>query len=180
MSTPPFITFYSFKGGVGRTQAVANVGAQLASRGFRVLVVDFDLEAPGLTWLLDEPAPGLVDLLNDAKERGAQSDLFAYTPQQVLEKYSRLVPLPKDLHHPDGMLRVLPAGQRDESYGSQLQALGLGDLYENGTGRPLIAHLKQTLQSTDQLDFVLVDSRTGFSDESGICSRALAEGVLIL
>ncbi|PYQ90787.1 MAG: hypothetical protein DMG02_08460 [Acidobacteria bacterium] len=41
-------TFYSFKGGVGRTQALVNVGVELALRGRRVLLVDFDLEAPGI------------------------------------------------------------------------------------------------------------------------------------
>ena len=41
-------TFYSYKGGVGRTMALANVAALLAEIGRRVLVVDFDLEAPGV------------------------------------------------------------------------------------------------------------------------------------
>lgn len=42
------VTFYSYKGGVGRSAAVANVATVLAQRGKRVLVIDFDLEAPGL------------------------------------------------------------------------------------------------------------------------------------
>ncbi|HLM42734.1 MAG TPA: AAA family ATPase, partial [Myxococcaceae bacterium] len=42
------ISFYSYKGGVGRSMALANVATLLAHRGRRVLVVDFDLEAPGL------------------------------------------------------------------------------------------------------------------------------------
>ena len=41
-------TFYSFKGGVGRTMALVNSAVTLALRGRRVLVVDFDVEAPGL------------------------------------------------------------------------------------------------------------------------------------
>jgi cellulose biosynthesis protein BcsQ len=40
------ITFYSFKGGVGRTMALVNVAAELAKMGRKVLVVDFDLDAP--------------------------------------------------------------------------------------------------------------------------------------
>jgi MinD-like ATPase involved in chromosome partitioning or flagellar assembly len=40
-------TFYSYKGGVGRTMALANVAA-LLSRSSRVLVIDWDLEAPGV------------------------------------------------------------------------------------------------------------------------------------
>ena len=42
------ITFYSYKGGVGRSLAVANVAKYLAGFGERVFAIDFDLEAPGL------------------------------------------------------------------------------------------------------------------------------------
>ncbi len=42
-----FVTFYSFKGGVGRSMALINTAGILAGRGFRVLVIDLDLEAPG-------------------------------------------------------------------------------------------------------------------------------------
>ena len=42
------VTFYSFKGGVGRTLALMNVAAELAKTGNNVAVLDFDLEAPGL------------------------------------------------------------------------------------------------------------------------------------
>ena len=41
-------TFYSYKGGVGRSMALANVGVLIAAEGHRVLLVDWDLEAPGL------------------------------------------------------------------------------------------------------------------------------------
>ncbi|NOK14562.1 KGGVGR-motif variant AAA ATPase [Corallococcus exercitus] len=50
------ITFYSYKGGVGRSMAVANVATLLAQRGKRVLVLDFDFEAPGLhRYFLEKP-----------------------------------------------------------------------------------------------------------------------------
>ncbi|WP_268761970.1 AAA family ATPase, partial [Frankia casuarinae] len=42
------ITFYSYKGGSGRTMALANVAWLLAASGKRVLTVDWDLESPGL------------------------------------------------------------------------------------------------------------------------------------
>ncbi len=49
MSEPTIISFYSFRGGVGRSMAMLNVGVLLARAGRRVLLVDLDLEAPGLT-----------------------------------------------------------------------------------------------------------------------------------
>jgi AAA domain len=42
------ISFYSYKGGVGRSMVLANVAWILASNGKKVLTVDWDLEAPGL------------------------------------------------------------------------------------------------------------------------------------
>lgn len=75
------ITFYSYKGGVGRSMALANIAALLAQRGRKVLVLDFDLEAPGLhRYFLEsmstprryEPASlrsGVVDLFQSLSER---------------------------------------------------------------------------------------------------------------
>ena len=42
------VTFYSYKGGVGRSFALANTAALLSSWGYRTLCVDWDLDAPGL------------------------------------------------------------------------------------------------------------------------------------
>nr|BFE83611.1 hypothetical protein GCM10020093_062120 [Planobispora longispora] len=49
MSEGQVITFYSYKGGTGRTMALANTAWILASAGKRVLVVDWDLESPVCT-----------------------------------------------------------------------------------------------------------------------------------
>ena len=52
MPFPYIFTFYSFKGGVGRSLALLNVAYTLAGRGRHVLVVDMDLEAPGISGFL--------------------------------------------------------------------------------------------------------------------------------
>src|ERR1700753_4271948 len=64
------ITFYSFKGGTGRTMALANVAWILAANGKRVLVADWDLESPGLHKFFQPfldaggaNTPGIVDLI---------------------------------------------------------------------------------------------------------------------
>jgi MinD-like ATPase involved in chromosome partitioning or flagellar assembly len=41
-------TFYSYKGGVGRSMALASVAQWLYLQGLNVFMVDWDLEAPGL------------------------------------------------------------------------------------------------------------------------------------
>lgn len=45
------IAFHSFKGGVGRTVHAVALADYLARLGQRVLLVDGDLEAPGITWM---------------------------------------------------------------------------------------------------------------------------------
>src|ERR1700689_748786 len=58
------ITFYSYKGGIGRTMALANVAWILAANGYRVLVADWDLESPGLHRFL---YPFLEQVVRDAR-----------------------------------------------------------------------------------------------------------------
>src|SRR5688500_7860947 len=74
-----FATFYSFKGGVGRSMALANIAEIFSRQKLRVLMVDFDLEAPGLERYFDkakaatEPDQvlerrGIIDLLESYQE----------------------------------------------------------------------------------------------------------------
>lgn len=53
----PIVSFYAFKGGVGRTTALASFAVQRAQMGERVVVVDLDLSAPGIGTLL---SPGMT------------------------------------------------------------------------------------------------------------------------
>lgn len=67
------VTFYSYKGGTGRTMALANTAWILASNGLKVLVVDWDLDSPGLHKFfhpfLDSAkvtaTAGIIDLITD-------------------------------------------------------------------------------------------------------------------
>lgn len=45
--TGTVVTFYSYKGGVGRTFALANTAATLCRWGYRTLCIGWDLDAPG-------------------------------------------------------------------------------------------------------------------------------------
>src|ERR1700690_1410343 len=64
------ITFYSYKGGTGRTMALANVAWILAANGKRVLIADWDLESPGLHRYFQpfidtdvSERPGIIDII---------------------------------------------------------------------------------------------------------------------
>jgi len=85
------VVFYSFKGGVGRSMAVANVGDLLARRGLKVLMIDFDMEAPCLEQYFPinqseaRSHPGLLDLLLRYKQSvslGATADSASFKNTQ--------------------------------------------------------------------------------------------------
>ena len=73
VSSVPVISFYSFKGGLGRTTALVLSAIHVARQGKRVVLVDFDLEAPGLSslFLYDFPEfsaiNGVVDFFINLK-----------------------------------------------------------------------------------------------------------------
>src|SRR5258707_2825456 len=191
-----FITFYSFKGGVGRSMALINTAGILAGRrGFHVLVLDLDLEAPGLSYLDPESPdaapgqaqgelplqPGFVDLLTDAKVHGQDGDLFKLPDADLEAKYTRKIRIPEQLREfPGGSLRIMPAGRFDHNYAQCLDALNLNDLYREGVGEPLLRAFKKKLVESGLYDYVLVDSRTGISEGAGICTRDLADHVVVL
>ncbi|MCY4656841.1 MAG: ParA family protein, partial [Gammaproteobacteria bacterium] len=79
------VTFYSFKGGVGRTMALVNTAVHLAQNGRRVLLVDFDLEAPGLdTFPLLRPkshTPGIVEFVQSYIKENRAPDVHEYVSE---------------------------------------------------------------------------------------------------
>ncbi|MBI1929889.1 ParA family protein [Candidatus Poribacteria bacterium] len=187
---PIFVTFYSFKGGVGRTMALVNAACILAGRGRRVLMIDFDLEAPGLTTLAlkqlgvegeDCPA-GLVDLIHDVLTDPANSALAdKENPTRYAQKYVCSLKIPENLIRRDGgKLDLMPCGRLDATYEERLYAINFAELYAEGIGQPLFKHLKNLIRDSGLYDYILIDSRTGFSDEGGISTRDLADHIALL
>lgn len=167
------ITFYSFKGGVGRTMALVNVAAQLAKMGRKVLVVDFDLEAPGLETFErlrpPEPCPGLVEYITEYMRGKCSPDVskYIYSAGTVGEK--------------NGQLWVMPAGRRDRDYLLALYRLDWRKLYEQCDGFVFFEDLKAQWEQLEfKPDYVLIDSRTGDTDVKGICTRQLPDAVVML
>src|ERR1700694_3929055 len=75
------ITFYAFKGGTGRTLALSNIARHLAqSRGYRVGIIDLDLESPGIPHqALGEISTGKTDLRQTIDDSSGFIELFLQT-----------------------------------------------------------------------------------------------------
>jgi MinD-like ATPase involved in chromosome partitioning or flagellar assembly len=160
------VTFYSYKGGVGRTFALANVGAILAQWGARVLVVDWDIEAPGLTHYFAglESSRGVLDFLQDCMQESVVGH----------EGYKSAYRLPSG-----GSIDVMPAlGKQSTDYARIVQSLGWDELYDT---HALGAHLEELRkQWTSAYDLVLIDSRTGITDFSGVTTAQLPDILVFL
>lgn len=196
-------TFYSYKGGVGRSMALANVAEWLCvTVGVRVVIVDWDLEAPGLEAFFpsDERAasidrqPGLIDILLEFKadlpylDLPPDGDLDATVDaltEQLAPLRSRVFPLRHPLKRTDGRdsgMWILPAGRRGEesfaAYSDAVQDFDWNDFYSRHRGQAFFEWLRRQLVAPDLADVALIDARTGFSEMGGVATRQLADVIV--
>jgi MinD-like ATPase involved in chromosome partitioning or flagellar assembly len=181
MSNATIVTFYSYKGGVGRSMALANIAWLLAEKSNRrVLAVDWDLEAPGLHrffGLRDEDlSRGLMELFDDYKDLLRKESVSLPDKLFDLGKYVRPVKAFTD----GGKISLLAAGRQDGNYAKRINEFSWEEFYAKWHGFGFIEHLKEELRAFDETDFILVDSRTGVTDIGGICTLQLPDVVVIL
>jgi MinD-like ATPase involved in chromosome partitioning or flagellar assembly len=184
------ITFYSFRGGVGRTMALVNVGLELVRRGRRVLLVDFDLEAPGLSNYEQlrprESHAGVVEFVTAYREgyerEEVSPDVTKFIYSVDLRRFKRWPGRPKRGRKRSGLgkLWVMPAGKADAAYSRALMSLDWAKLYAEQEGYLFFEDTKGQWQEALKPDYVLIDSRTGHSEVEGICTRQLADAVVLM
>jgi CO dehydrogenase nickel-insertion accessory protein CooC1 len=187
------ITFYSYKGGTGRTMALANVACLLADAGDEVLVVDWDLEAPGLHRFLPprlrassasmdlglDDAPGVIDLFSKLR------DQLPPTPPSSEEEADAAVEhaftgVDLDAYVSDTAVpsvRIMRAGRNDDGgYSRRVGTFDWEAVFQRAPGiyRAFADRL------TAKYRWVLVDSRTGVTDISGICTSLLPERLVVV
>lgn len=178
------VTFFSFKGGTGRTMALANVAWILASRGKRVLVVDWDLDSPGLHKFympfldaeLYHSTPGVVDIISEYARAATHSEARAadwHLP------YARVLPhaISLDWTFPaGGTLDIISAGRRGRSYSAVLSGFDWDNFSYRLGGGLLFAAMREDMKRN--YDYTLIDSRTGLSDVAGICTVRFPDTVV--
>jgi hypothetical protein len=119
---PAIVSFFSFKGGVGRTSTLVATALTLARNGHRVAIVDLDLEAPGLATIFspgDARNLGVIDYLLENKIQGKDWKLRTH-----------LIPITnRTLLGDNGeSLQLLPAGTVDRDYLEKLARLDFQNL----------------------------------------------------
>lgn len=170
--SPPRATLYGIKGGVGRSTALTVWARHLAEQGQRVLVIDLDLESPGVSASLAPsdflPEFGVIDWLVE--------DAVGCADLELLAQMSTISPLGQSA---SGEVLVVPcAGASDFGAGYMAKlARAYADVraYDSST-RSLaerIATMIDALESHLNPTIVLLDSRAGLHDIAGIATTRL-------
>jgi hypothetical protein len=178
------ITFFSYKGGTGRTMALANVAWILASQGKRVLTVDWDLDSPGLHKFfhpfldadLFSATDGVIDILEDYARAATHA---VDRPDDWHLRYARVLPHAVSLKWPfpgKGTLDIISAGRPGSSYSNTLSRLHWDNFYHRLGGGLLFAAMREDMRRN--YDYTLIDSRTGLSDIAGICTVRFPDTVV--
>ena len=168
------IVFFSIKGGVGRSTALAVSAWAQAQKGRRVLVLDLDLESPGLSSSLlpkdRQPTYGIADwLVEDLVDNGDAvfGDMVATSA----------------LSH-DGEILVAPAhGANPGEYVAKLGRAWMPKVTTEGQREPWAQRLRRLLEALEarwQPDVVLIDSRAGIDEVASACVTDLSASAVLM
>lgn len=165
--SPRVVTFYSFKGGVGRTTALGCVARVLSARGMKVAAIDLDLEAPGLGSFLGL-APTSVGVIDHVLSHLATGEVGEVRPVAV-----------------DGYdsLWCVPAGAMGKGYLEKLARLDFLSGLTPGSASPVEEALGALLKAVAQEvspDVILLDGRAGLHDMGGLALHRLAHADILV
>ncbi|EOU2019367.1 ParA family protein, partial [Clostridium perfringens] len=170
------VSFYSYKGGVGRTVILIQTAYLLASKGKRVAIIDLDIEAPSFNDIFEN------DISNN---NGMINYLYNKLYNIKSEEDESIVKFVSKLNtNVSGEVYVIPAGKISLKYIKMLELLKEKRIYEN----EYISEFIEELEKQYNVDYVLIDSRTGLnnwgalsisniSDELFLCAYPNKENV---
>jgi cellulose biosynthesis protein BcsQ len=183
-------TFYSYKGGVGRSMALANIGIHFFKQGFTTLLIDWDLEAPGLERYFEQryrlnlqdvnDRPGLCDMIkayvqNISQPPPEDEDELPYPPiSDYLYKLDA---------QGEASLLLMHAGRRVEGkpwqdYASFVQNFDWADFYKECEGGLFFEWFRTQLE--EMADVILIDSRTGVTEMGGVAAQHMSDVVVLI
>jgi hypothetical protein len=173
---PPRVTLFGIKGGVGCSTALAVWAWYLADKlGKKVLVIDLDLESPGIGSILlpmeRMPDFGVVDWL--VEEAVGQAD------DELLREMVARSPLSEK---GEGEIRVVcAAGSKEQDYIAKLSRVYM-DINHDGEQLDFAHRLSlmlEQLEAQEKPDIVLLDSRAGIHDIAAIAITRLTDLALL-
>lgn len=179
------ITFYSYKGGTGRSMALANIAYLLSNvrgDGKEVLVIDWDLEAPGLHRYLEsfissagDDDLGLIDLFEDVDARRIRSTIE--DREELARDLVNAIDLERYIRRADSLqLSFIRAGKFDDDYPRRTNTFNWNAFFQ--AVPDFFRYFAERLAR--EFRYVLIDSRTGVTDISGICTMLMPHKLVVV
>lgn len=180
----PIITFYSYKGGQGRSTTLAAFASYMARQeNKRVFIIDCDIEAPGFTnFFLSSPedivnGDGFIEYLIDKSVGLVHANQLSRYVREIDAKFSG-----------GGIINVMPAGNLDFSVKTNdflndhlshyIEGLARIDLNNYDYAVSILKGLLDDIIKEYSPDMILIDSRTGFNDIMGLFTQSLSNIVV--
>lgn len=207
-TTPRIAVFYGFKGGAGRSFLLASIAAALAAAKKRVLVIDADLEAPGLGDFFDVSATdggdwrakkGLLDILAKVSRDPDEEDVrqkfrqVLFTESADWDPATETGPLSPNVvsrfrygaDSSDAGIWLMGPGSHEadrlagpQRYIRKLTEFDWVDFLSARKGGAMLGLLMEELTKGGRFDHVLIDARTGYNFASLVLLRGLATDVV--
>lgn len=170
----PRVVFFSIKGGVGRSTGIAATAWAFAQAGKRVLVLDLDLESPGLSSSLlpqeRQPKYGITDWLVEDLVDNVDS---VFNDMRATSGLSH-----------DGEIYVVPAhGAEPGEYVTKLGRVWMPKIAADGTRQKWPARLRRLIDDLERElapDIILIDSRAGIDEVASVCVTELGAKLILL
>jgi MinD-like ATPase involved in chromosome partitioning or flagellar assembly len=173
------ITFYSYKGGTGRSLALANAAWYLARLGQRVVALDFDLGAPGLHYKFSLDPDGKALPV----QRGVVDYIYSFTEDRGATRPIKEFALEVNVPSAAKPITLIPAGHVPSvDYWFKLSQIDWHELLysPHASGVQILLELKNRILDEMEPDFLLVDSRTGITEMGGVATTLFADRVICL
>ena len=189
------INFYSYKGGVGRTMLTAQIARILAALGKKVLVADFDFDAPGIpsAFNVDMSAveKGICDLckefieLESNEESGFKQNLAKLFQEETNEYLLNISAISDAGYGKNGIIQILPSGNINEEYWNYLSNRDWMDFCMRPREESRKSFLGffcdflQPILADLNYDYLLIDSRAGIT-QYGKVARHISERLAVI
>ncbi|MDR0863833.1 MAG: AAA family ATPase [Candidatus Symbiothrix sp.] len=182
------IDFYSYKGGAGRTFTTVQIARCLAALGKKVVVADFDFDAPGVPVAFekkinseDPEKGGLVELIREFCNGNAQNKEEFKTR---LSFFLDTVEIEMNGKNNDGRIQILSSGYVNGAYWREiLSSEWVKKIATVGAGSSFVSLVKDLLQPALielGINYLLIDARAGINHYSNVARHVSGVHAMVI
>jgi MinD-like ATPase involved in chromosome partitioning or flagellar assembly len=151
MPKTKIIVIHSFRGGTGKSNVTANLAAQVAMKGYRVGIVDTDIQSPGIHVLFGLNADTMGHTINEYLQGKCTIEQVAHPVGE--QKYT----LPGIKQLEGKHLWLLPASMKTEE---------INRILHDGYDPSILNKGMKELRTKYNLDYFFIDSHPGINEET--------------